>query len=388
MFMHFMRPDRTLTKENHINGLYLTGCLLALLLLGGTGGAMAGEQGKPATKAKRTGAVIYHDYCSVCHGDKGDGQSRARGSFVVPPRDYTTPEAAIKLSRERMIHSVTYGREGTAMTAWRTELTAAEIEGVVDYIRATFMRLDSNTAARAKPSAKLLASRGGVLYMQACAMCHGDTGKRMTSGRMQPPPTDFTLPVAAAELTRERMIASVTHGRPDTAMTGYGNRFSKKEIEAMVDFIRTAFMNAVGARPPAPKAAPKSALSAPSAASPGQAVADMSLPMPQGLKGDSEKGRSFYAQNCYTCHGATGGGDGPRAYFINPPPRNFLHDASRQRLNRPALFKAISEGRPGTDMPSWGKVLSNQEIADIAEFVYREFISAPSGNKRQETGGK
>ena len=384
-----MRPNRTLTKENNINGLHLTGWFLAFLLLGGTGGAVAGEQNKHVSKAKRTSAVIYHDYCSVCHGDKGDGQSRARGSFAVPPRDYTTPEAAIELSRERMIHSVTYGREGTAMTAWRTELTAAEIEGVVDYIRATFMRLDSNTAARAKPSGKLLASRGGVLYMQACAMCHGDTGKRMTSGRMQPPPTDFTLPVAAAELTRERMIASVTHGRTGTAMTGYANRFSQGDIEAMVDFIRKAFMNAAaGAKPPVPKAAPKSALSAPSAAAAKQAVADMSLPMPQGLKGDPAKGRNFYVQNCYTCHGATGGGDGPRAYFINPPPRNFLLEASRQKLNRTVLFQAISEGRPGTDMPSWGKVLSNQEIADIAEFVFQDFISAPSGNKRQETGGK
>ncbi len=213
-----------------------------LLLLCGWNAAQAGDRGTKSDKVARNAADIFKHYCSVCHGDKGNGQSRARGSFAVPPRDYTTPEAAIELTRERMIHSVTNGRPGTAMIAWSTELTVAEIEGVVDYIRATFMRLDSNGVARAKPSGKLLASRGGVLYMQACAMCHGDTGKRQTSGRMQPPPTDFTLPTAVAELNRKRMIASITNGRPGTAMKGYSNEFSKADIAAMADFISAAFM--------------------------------------------------------------------------------------------------------------------------------------------------
>ncbi|MFZ2540854.1 MAG: c-type cytochrome [Gallionella sp.] len=218
-------------------------CIVMLLLLCGWNAAMAGDRGTKSDKVVRKGADIYRHYCSVCHGDKGDGQSRAKNSFAVPPRNYTTPESAIELTRERMIASVTHGRPGTAMIAWRTELTEGEIEAVVDHIRKKFMKLDGNTAERAKPSDKLLASRGGVLYMQACVICHGETGKRMTSGRMQPPPTDFTLPKAASELTRKRMIASVTNGRPGTAMLSYGADFSKADIEAMVDFIREAFMS-------------------------------------------------------------------------------------------------------------------------------------------------
>jgi mono/diheme cytochrome c family protein len=111
------------------------------------------------------------------------------------------------------------------------------------------------------------------------------------------------------------------------------------------------------------------------------AVSDMTLPMPLGLKGDPEKGRIFFMGNCFTCHGVQGDGNGPRAYFITPPPRNFLLETSRQRLNRPALFEAITNGRLGTNMPAWGKVLSNQEIANVAEFVFQNFISAPQGNK-------
>lgn len=113
------------------------------------------------------------------------------------------------------------------------------------------------------------------------------------------------------------------------------------------------------------------------------AVADMSLPMPLGLKGDAVKGGAFYMKNCFTCHGVQGDGNGPRAYFITPPPRNFLLDTSRQKLNRPVLFEAITNGRVGTNMPAWGKVLGTQEIANIAEFVFQNFISAP-----QEKQGK
>lgn len=114
------------------------------------------------------------------------------------------------------------------------------------------------------------------------------------------------------------------------------------------------------------------------------AIADMSLPMPLGLKGDFAKGGVFFMTNCFTCHGVTGDGNGPRAYFITPPPRDFLLETSRQRLNRPVLFEAIANGRLGTNMPAWGKVLNNQEIADVAEFVFQNFISAPQGNKGKQ----
>ena len=116
--------------------------------------------------------------------------------------------------------------------------------------------------------------------------------------------------------------------------------------------------------------------------------ADMSLPLPNGLKGDPDKASVFFMQNCATCHGTSGDGEGPRAYFINPPPRNFLLASSRQKLNRPALFKAISQGIVGSEMPAWSKVLSDQEIANLAEFVFQTFIRAPQDDKVLGNGGK
>lgn len=235
-----MHSNRKLNEGN--TGRRMNGWLLATLMLVSANSAMAGQHHTYIPGETRAGAFIFHNYCSVCHGDKGDGQTRARNGLVPPPRNYTTPEAAEELTRERMIISVTHGRPGTAMIAWGSELSPKEIEGVVDYIRATFMKL-GDKAVRPLPDSKLLASRGGVLYLQACAMCHGETGARDMTGKMQPPPRDFASPAVIAELTRKRMIASITNGRPGTAMRAYGTQFSKADIEAMVDFINAAFMS-------------------------------------------------------------------------------------------------------------------------------------------------
>jgi cbb3-type cytochrome c oxidase subunit III len=244
-----MYSKQTLTEENKNTRWHFAARLLASLLIMCVGNAMAGEHHTFIPGQTRPGAYIFHNYCSVCHGDKGDGQSRAREGLDPPPRNYTTPEAAIELTRERMISSVTNGRPGSAMIAWGKELSPKEIEGVVDYVRATFMKLGNQAASsRPRPSDKLLASRGGALYMKTCVMCHGETGTRETTGRMQPPPRDFTTPQAAIELTHSRMITSITNGRPGTAMTGYGNQLSKADIEALVDFIREAYMSGSNAK--------------------------------------------------------------------------------------------------------------------------------------------
>lgn len=377
------------TEENKKTGRRLSVWWLLPCLLCGWNGAMAGPRDATSAGPVRP-AALYHNYCSVCHGDKGDGQSRAKAGLVPPPLDFTTLAAA-QLSRERMIASVRNGRPGTAMAAWRTQLSEPEIESLVDYIRGTFMRLDSKTAA----------GRGRLVYMKSCAVCHGDKGNGAMWGKMQPPPRDFTSPKAAAELSRERMVASVTYGRPDTAMAGFGTQLSKGDIDAVVDFIREAFMpatklegisgvHAQGGRQAQARGGSAGAdrKEAPRSTPVGAAARDMSAPLPKGLAGDAVKGAAFYMQNCATCHGASGDGRGPRAYFINPKPRNFLHEASRHELNRPALFQAIAQGKLGTEMPAWNKVLNEQEIANVAEFVFQRFIRPPKETAKSGSGGK
>jgi mono/diheme cytochrome c family protein len=219
------------------------------------------------------GAALYHNYCSVCHGDKGDGKSRAAGALSTMPRDFTSADSRRELSRERIAAVVAHGKAGTAMVGWKTQLSETDIARVTDYVYSRFVQ--------GQPTAEAAAISG--------TKAHGG---------------------------READAASTP------------------------------------------------------------ARVDMTAGLPNGLKGDSKRGGAFYLANCATCHGARGDGAGPRAYFINPKPRNFIEDASRARFNRTALYAAVSEGRLGSEMPAWNKVATPQQIADVSEYVFQAFVLA------------
>ena len=336
------------------------------------GDAYAGE--RPTKTAEIKPAVIYHNYCSVCHGDRGDGRSRARGSLNPPPRDFT---AAGELSRDTMLTITAHGKSGTAMVGWKTQLSSKEIEAVVDYIRQSFMIVALDP--------RLL--RGKQVYTHNCAVCHGERGQGSTLPVGGPvPPRDLASPQARAELSRQRMIASVTNGRPGTAMAAFSDRLPPPDVDAVVDYVRAALMvpsaDAIsGTRAHGGRS--DDSVVTPNVKPIPVAKADMKQLMPNALRGDAQKGGRFYNANCATCHGIKGDGKGPRAYFINPKPRNFIDARSRAMLNRPVIYATISAGKLGTEMPAWSKVLTDQEIADVAEYVFGKFIlpGAKSANK-------
>jgi mono/diheme cytochrome c family protein len=211
------------------------------------------------------------------------------------------------------------------------------------------------------------------IYQESCSVCHGDDGRGAVWGQasLAVPPRNFRTAASRQELSRERMIASVAAGRPGTPMPGFGTQLSIEEISAVVDWIRAEFMAAQqqvaadphGARLPGntrygPIGAPQ-----------------QRQDLPEEFSGDAARGARLYADNCVACHGANGGGDGPRAYFIFPRPRNFHDAATRQYLNRRNLYNGIKFGVVGKEMPAWGKVLSDDQIADLTEYVYRQFIA-------------
>jgi len=333
--------------------------------------------------------ALYHDYCSVCHGEKGDGRSHAVVGMVPAPRDFTAPGMHSVLPRERMIASVRDGVPGTAMVGWKTQLDDVSIGAIVDYIREEIM-----TPVRLA----VAGDNGAAIYAMNCSVCHGEDGSGAMWGSrsMNPPPLAFRNLHPESELPRERMIMSVTYGRPGTSMMAFASQLSEPQIEAVVDYIREAFMGRTAASSPgvhpAPAAAPIVERQVPNttvglAVLEGEARVprttlpvseaagtDPDAPMPRGLAGDVQRGGRYFAENCTACHGAAGDGNGPRAYFIYPRPLNFQAQENRLRLSRPGLFHSIKLGVRGREMPAWGKVLDDQEIADIAEFVFVTFV--------------
>lgn len=322
--------------------------------------AQAGQ--RPLKGGEINPGVIYHNYCSVCHGDRGDGNSRAKGSLVPPPRDFTK---AGELTRDAMITIATHGKPGTAMTAWNTQLTAKEIDAVTDYIRNNFMQVALDP--------KLV--RGRALYAHNCAVCHGERGQGSSTKIGLVPPRDLSSPQARAELTRERMIDSVTNGRPNTAMAGFAGRLPPDDILAVIDYVRAALM--------VPASDAISGTRAHGGRGNDPAAAPLREPFANGLTGNVNRGEKLYMTTCVTCHGAKGDGKGPRAYFIRPKPRNFIDPAFRASFNRPSIYAAVANGRLGSEMPAWSKVLSEQEMVDVSEFVFRRYIRPAKPGKTQ-----
>ena len=214
-----------------------------------------------------------------------------------------------------------------------------------------------------------------TIYAESCSVCHGDDGRGAVWGQasLATPPRNFRTEASRQELTRERMIASVTAGRPGTPMPGFGTQLSIDQIMAVVDYVRSEFMTpaSAGHQPLLPGNTEYGPIGG------GERPEDE---VPTGRDGDAAQGALLYAQNCVDCHGANGGGDGPRAYFIFPKPRNFNDSTTRQYLTRRNLYNGIKYGVVGKEMPAWGKVLSDGQIADLTEYVYRQFIAVDATN--------
>ena len=311
--------------------------------------------GHAAFAAEEAVKKRYSEYCSVCHGDRGDGQSHAQQGLMPPPRNFTDPSFVATATRERIVAAITHGVPGTAMIAWQSQFEATEIEELADYVLEEFAREQVVTAAAAPINEEY-----ARIYRESCSVCHGDDGKgaRWGQASLSVKPRDFTTEASWAELTRDRMIVSVTNGRPGTPMPGFASQLSPEQIEGIVDYVRARLMRSGGETD----------------ANAGGSYHDR--PFPNDLTGRFERGSALYYTNCAECHGESGDGNGRRAYFIFPKPRNFLDPATQQTFNRPRLYSGIADGVIGREMPAWSKVFSEQDIADVAEFVYREFISA------------
>ena len=100
----------------------------------------------------------------------------------------------------------------------------------------------------ALPADALEMGTGQKIFAENCSVCHGDRGDKGMYGNrgLNPSPRNFTDDKARQELSRERMLYSVTHGRPGTAMIAWGKKFSAEEIEQVVDYVRDDLMFPMG----------------------------------------------------------------------------------------------------------------------------------------------
>ena len=85
-----------------------------------------------------------------------------------------------------------------------------------------------------------------------------------------------------------------------------------------------------------------------------------------------QQGAQLYKQYCAGCHGANLEGNSGSALIK----KNWLHGSSGDDI-----FKTIKQGVPKTEMTGWGKVLKDEEIKSIVNFIISAQNNKPNARK-------
>ncbi len=190
----------------------------------------------------------------------------------------------------------------------------------------------SISTAQASPS------QGKALYLDNCAICHGDDGH---GGMGIPLSLDSFLESASHDYLRQ----TIRLGRPGRIMPSF-YWMSQRDIDSIILYIDS------WRERPAPRWSTDT------------------------LKGNHEQGRALFSDHCASCHGqqAEGGkGSGlrfsrPRDLPITAPALNnqgFLNSAPDQMLQH-----IITHGRAGTPMPGAKQLgLSSNQVNDLVAYI-------------------
>jgi DMSO reductase family type II enzyme heme b subunit len=100
----------------------------------------------------------------------------------------------------------------------------------------------------------------------------------------------------------------------------------------------------------------------------------LAAPALADAQGDANAGKAVYAAKCAGCHGPNGDGKGPAAELLLPKPRDFtsgiykIRTTANKTPSDQDLFRIISDGMPGTSMPSWS-VLPEKDRWNLVAYI-------------------
>ncbi len=294
---------------------------------------------QPASQsAQERGKALYERHCAVCHGDNGRADTPVGRLLKPRPRNFADPIEMARLTVDRVYRAIKEGRPGTAMASWKDVLSETEIGDVIDYVHEL-----SSQAGTPLRGEKLSLAVGRQIYGRECAYCHGVEGRADTDVAkvLNPPPRNFSDPIAMARIDDGRMYMAIYRGRPGTAMGGRGELLAPAEVIDVMRYIRT-----------------------------------LVRPLPAGMTSvdlDLRVGELIYRQYCVACHGEKGDGRTVLGGHLTPPPRDFTRAEQMASLSDSDLGRAILRGVPGTSMAPWEGVLNSEDVRRTVFFIRRTF---------------
>lgn len=80
------------------------------------------------------GKAVYARNCVLCHGAQGRGDGPV-GKTINPPAADFTSAASKKKTDAELLATIVTGRPPTAMVGWKGQLSEAEIQDVLAYVK-------------------------------------------------------------------------------------------------------------------------------------------------------------------------------------------------------------------------------------------------------------
>ncbi|MFZ2540852.1 MAG: c-type cytochrome, partial [Gallionella sp.] len=294
------------------------------------------------------GRRIYNFRCYYCHGYSGDARTLAATLLTPKPVDFTSvlPGA---LGRERMLHSIRFGRPGTAMMSFSSVLQPSEIVAVVDFVRQEFMTAKrENTRYHTEANGWMNHER----YIAAFPFTSGEIPLDTPWEQLTP-----------QQVEGKKLFMSTCVSCHDRARVNNAEVFWEARP---VSYPRNQFEPG-GHTPPALIASTndrsKSPLDAMTSASP--YLLHDRVPVLADLTAAEHRGEKLFQQNCAFCHAADGTARNWIGSFMEPHPRDLTSPQAMSGMTNTRLKTVIREGLPGTSMPAWKSVLSEQQVDDV-----------------------
>src|SRR5690242_4977561 len=81
------------------------------------------------------------------------------------------------------------------------------------------------------------------------------------------------------------------------------------------------------------------------------------------------RGQAVFQQQCASCHGLAGRGDGPAGRGLNPPPANLADPAAMRTVTPIDVYRKVTIGVPGTAMPRFDATLTDADRWAVTAYV-------------------
>lgn len=233
----------------HSRLLRILAVMLAAALTLSLGATVALAQEGDITR----GSQIYDANCAVCHGSEGQGRVGVNLSQDFPAIDPTAFTRAV----------IEQGVANTRMPAWGQKYGGPLDDQAIADVTAFITSLSGGRSPMAPTATPLPVTpvptvpgssgnptQGRLLFVQNCAMCHGEQGQGVRGSNLNK---------AFASINPQQFVrATVSQGVSGTAMPAWGQAAGGPLTEGEIDDI-SAYIITLGAQKPAPTAPPKPA---------------------------------------------------------------------------------------------------------------------------------